>query len=317
MDGQGLRAARVLLPRDRPQPARRRPVPPARCRVRGRRGRGARQARRSCCPPTARRPRSSAAARSKGGLVVDAVCPLVTKVHHEVKVRSGKGYQIVYVGHEGHDEAVGTMAVAPDAVHLVETAAGRARTRPRRPTCRLPRADDARRRRVAGRPRPPPTTPSRRCGNRDAATSVTRRPTARPRSRRSPAERTPSSSSAPPTRRTRSPSSAPRRRWAARTSSASTVPTRSPTSRGRRRRHRRCQRARGTRRGGHRAPRSGRGRRTGQRPRRGRVLPSPAGAPSIPRQPVDPSRRAGRCAPRRRPSHTGVVVLKQLDGVAA
>jgi len=36
-------------------------------------------------------------------------------------VRAGKGYTIVYVGHEGHDEAVGTMAVAPDAIHLVES----------------------------------------------------------------------------------------------------------------------------------------------------------------------------------------------------
>src|SRR5207302_6658097 len=61
------------------------------------------------------------AARANGGVVVDAVCPLVTKVHHEVKVRAGKGYSIVYVGHEGHDEAVGTMAVAPDAIHLVES----------------------------------------------------------------------------------------------------------------------------------------------------------------------------------------------------
>ncbi len=61
------------------------------------------------------------AARSRGGVVVDAVCPLVTKVHHEVKVRSGKGYTVLYVGHEGHDEAVGTMAVAPDAVELVES----------------------------------------------------------------------------------------------------------------------------------------------------------------------------------------------------
>src|SRR2546423_4979899 len=61
-----------------------------------------------------------AAARARGGVVVDAVCPLVTKVHHEVKVRAGKGYTVVYVGHQGHDEAVGTMAVAPDAVRLVE-----------------------------------------------------------------------------------------------------------------------------------------------------------------------------------------------------
>src|SRR3954466_8340858 len=65
-------------------------------------------------------PEVVAAARAKGGAVVDAVCPLVTKVHHEVKVRAAKGYTVVYVGHQGHDEAVGTMAVAPDAVHLVE-----------------------------------------------------------------------------------------------------------------------------------------------------------------------------------------------------
>ncbi len=61
------------------------------------------------------------AARAGGGFVVDAVCPLVTKVHHEVKVRAGKGFSILYVGHEGHDEAVGTMAVAPESIHLVET----------------------------------------------------------------------------------------------------------------------------------------------------------------------------------------------------
>jgi len=61
------------------------------------------------------------AARARGSFVVDSVCPLVTKVHHEVKVRAGKGYRIVYVGHEGHEEAVGTMAVAPDAIDRVES----------------------------------------------------------------------------------------------------------------------------------------------------------------------------------------------------
>jgi 4-hydroxy-3-methylbut-2-enyl diphosphate reductase len=66
-------------------------------------------------------PEVVAAARATGGYVVDAVCPLVTKVHHEVKVRAGKGYQIVYIGHEGHEEAVGTMAVAPGAIHRVES----------------------------------------------------------------------------------------------------------------------------------------------------------------------------------------------------
>jgi 4-hydroxy-3-methylbut-2-enyl diphosphate reductase len=52
---------------------------------------------------------------------VDSVCPLVTKVHHEVKVRSQKGFRIVYVGHEGHEEAVGTMAVAPTSISRVES----------------------------------------------------------------------------------------------------------------------------------------------------------------------------------------------------
>jgi 4-hydroxy-3-methylbut-2-enyl diphosphate reductase len=66
-------------------------------------------------------PEVVAAARERGSYVVDAVCPLVTKVHHEVKVRAGKGFHIVYVGHEGHEEAVGTMAVAPDAITRVET----------------------------------------------------------------------------------------------------------------------------------------------------------------------------------------------------
>jgi len=66
-------------------------------------------------------PEVVAAARSRGSVVVDAVCPLVTKVHHEVKRRAGQGYRIVYIGHEGHEEAVGTMAVAPEAIDLVES----------------------------------------------------------------------------------------------------------------------------------------------------------------------------------------------------
>jgi len=68
-------------------------------------------------------PEVVAAARDRGSYVVNAVCPLVTKVHHEVKTRAGKGYRIVYVGHEGHEEAVGTMAVAPKAIDMVESVA--------------------------------------------------------------------------------------------------------------------------------------------------------------------------------------------------
>ena len=68
-------------------------------------------------------PEVVAAARARGSYVVDSVCPLVTKVHHEVKVRASKGYRIVYVGHDGHEEAVGTMAVAPHAISRVESVA--------------------------------------------------------------------------------------------------------------------------------------------------------------------------------------------------
>ena len=60
------------------------------------------------------------AAQAKDRFVVNAVCPLVTKVHHEARVRAEKGYTILYVGHAGHDEAVGTLAVAPDSIRLVE-----------------------------------------------------------------------------------------------------------------------------------------------------------------------------------------------------
>ena len=66
-------------------------------------------------------PEVVAQAHATGGYVVDSVCPLVTKVHHEVKVRAKKGYQVVYIGHLGHEEAAGTIAVAPESIHLVES----------------------------------------------------------------------------------------------------------------------------------------------------------------------------------------------------
>src|SRR4029077_2273809 len=60
-----------------------------------------------------------AAARAAGQYGGNAVCPLVTKVHHEARVRARKGFTVLYVGHAGHDEAVGTLAVAPEAIRLV------------------------------------------------------------------------------------------------------------------------------------------------------------------------------------------------------
>jgi len=52
---------------------------------------------------------------------IDATCPLVTKVHSEAKRFAGDGMQILLIGHEGHEEVVGTMGEAPDAMTLVES----------------------------------------------------------------------------------------------------------------------------------------------------------------------------------------------------
>jgi 4-hydroxy-3-methylbut-2-en-1-yl diphosphate reductase len=72
-------------------------------------------------------------AERRAAVVIDAVCPLVTKVHHEVKRMARQGYDIIYVGHEGHDEAVGTVAEAPDAITLVEPEHGLGEFRPADP----------------------------------------------------------------------------------------------------------------------------------------------------------------------------------------
>jgi len=69
-------------------------------------------------------PEVVAAAQASAGVVVDAVCPLVTKVHHEVKTLTDKGFQILYIGHGGHDEAVGTIAEAPEHITLIEPERG-------------------------------------------------------------------------------------------------------------------------------------------------------------------------------------------------
>jgi 4-hydroxy-3-methylbut-2-enyl diphosphate reductase len=69
-------------------------------------------------------PEVVAGAQERAAVVIDAVCPLVTKVHHEVRTLSSKGYDIIYVGHTGHDEAVGTVARAPQAITLVEPETG-------------------------------------------------------------------------------------------------------------------------------------------------------------------------------------------------
>ena len=64
-------------------------------------------------------PGALAVAAARASVLVDSACPLVTKVHHELAARARDGYDIVYVGHDGHDEASGALGVAPDRTRLV------------------------------------------------------------------------------------------------------------------------------------------------------------------------------------------------------
>ncbi len=60
-------------------------------------------------------------AKERNLRVIDATCPLVSKVHREVERFAEKGYHILYIGHAGHVEAQGTMGHAPEQVTLVQT----------------------------------------------------------------------------------------------------------------------------------------------------------------------------------------------------
>lgn len=66
-------------------------------------------------------PEIRAVAKARDLLAIDATCPLVTKVHLEAIRFAKLGYIIVLIGHEGHDEVVGTMGEAPEAIVLVES----------------------------------------------------------------------------------------------------------------------------------------------------------------------------------------------------
>ncbi|MEI7778244.1 MAG: 4-hydroxy-3-methylbut-2-enyl diphosphate reductase [Actinomycetes bacterium] len=59
-------------------------------------------------------------AAARGLLTIDATCPLVTKVHHEARRFAEEGYQILLIGHEGHEEVVGTTGEAPDHITVVD-----------------------------------------------------------------------------------------------------------------------------------------------------------------------------------------------------
>ncbi len=57
----------------------------------------------------------------RGLNTIDATCPLVTKVHVQARRYAAEGYRIVLIGHAGHEEVVGTMGEAPEAIKLVQS----------------------------------------------------------------------------------------------------------------------------------------------------------------------------------------------------
>ncbi len=66
-------------------------------------------------------PETRARAKARDLRAIDATCPLVTKVHLEAIKYAKEGRTIVLIGHEGHDEVIGTMGEAPEAIVLVES----------------------------------------------------------------------------------------------------------------------------------------------------------------------------------------------------
>src|SRR5206468_5848438 len=59
-------------------------------------------------------------ARERSLKAIDATCPLVTKVHHEVRRFANDDFDILLIGHEGHEEVVGTSGEAPEHITLVD-----------------------------------------------------------------------------------------------------------------------------------------------------------------------------------------------------
>ncbi|HEU5420434.1 MAG TPA: 4-hydroxy-3-methylbut-2-enyl diphosphate reductase [Streptosporangiaceae bacterium] len=59
-------------------------------------------------------------AKNRGLRTIDATCPLVTKVHSEARRFAAQGYDILLIGHDGHEEVIGTTGEAPTNIHLVD-----------------------------------------------------------------------------------------------------------------------------------------------------------------------------------------------------
>ncbi len=78
-------------------------------------------------------------AQRRNLLTIDATCPLVTKVHNEAKRFAESGYQILLIGHEGHEEVEGTAGEAPQAITIVDSpeAADTIEVDPQRPVAWL------------------------------------------------------------------------------------------------------------------------------------------------------------------------------------
>jgi 4-hydroxy-3-methylbut-2-enyl diphosphate reductase len=68
-------------------------------------------------------PDAHVSSASLGHNVIDATCPLVTKVHVQARRYAADGYTVVLIGHAGHEEVVGTMGEAPESIVLVESVA--------------------------------------------------------------------------------------------------------------------------------------------------------------------------------------------------
>ena len=66
-------------------------------------------------------PQVRQSAKARGCTMIDATCPLVTKVHMEALRYAKQGYHILLIGHAGHDEVVGTVGEAPGAITIVES----------------------------------------------------------------------------------------------------------------------------------------------------------------------------------------------------
>jgi 4-hydroxy-3-methylbut-2-enyl diphosphate reductase len=78
-------------------------------------------------------PQVRAEAQTRNLHTIDATCPLVTKVHSEARRFAAQGYDILLIGHEGHEEVVGTTGEAPSHIQLVDGPEGSASVRVRDP----------------------------------------------------------------------------------------------------------------------------------------------------------------------------------------